>query len=149
MQTWCHLCIHGDRHYGETLLRWTCLNEECSKARCFKTPRSGAVRQVTDPEVVPALSLRTNAAQAAPIQPLLLPWSLRPDLEELGGRKSTFSPSVTGQRKGFYQKPLKSPGFVTPSPHVPVPTVTNEPILSAPTQGSPEPCLVSGASLPC
>lgn len=112
-------------------------------------PHSGAVRQLTDP-VVPALSLRINPAQAAPIQPLLLPWSLRPDLEELGRRKSTFSPSIIGQRKGSYQKPLKSPGFVTPSPHVPVPTVTNEPNLSAPTrvQGSPEPCLVSGASLP-
>lgn len=84
------------------------------------------------------------------MQPLLLPRTPRPALAELG-RRSTFLPFIMGQRKSSYQKPLKSPGFVTPSPHVPVPRVTNEPILSAPTtvQGSPEPCLVFGASLPC
>lgn len=39
-----------------------CANYESLDKECSKMPPLGAVEQVTDPEVAPALSLRTNAA---------------------------------------------------------------------------------------
>lgn len=64
------------------------------------------------------------------MQPLILPWTPRSDLKKVG--RSPFLPLTAGQRKSPNQKPLKSPGCVSPSQHIPGPRVINKPILSAP-----------------
>lgn len=50
------------------------------------------------------------------MQPLILPGTPQSDLKKVGGR-SPLLPFVAGERKSPCQKPLKSPGFVSPSQH--------------------------------